>query len=624
MSKKLPPRKTVNRKTNKTVIRKKPSMVKQKKPPIKTKQLTYQQKLNLVNKKYGFQNIWVLDNVEWEERSLVSKLGGKWDNILKQFIFVGEVLPEVLKKYENEPYSLTRWIQDDLKNNTVPPDTVETFIPRPHQVEGINKIVSHFRKGWRGFIEADNVGIGKSLICLKSADEIAKIKGHSPAAPANLLIICPKAVIPHWRNTIRNSGVKNLRIMVINYDKSKNLLTVPDTAVSAKTTKTRNKRIANLGESLYKWDIIIADESHKMKNFEKSQRAKSFANIAEYDKPYPKSAPFIIWATATIGQNPVEVGYLAPLIGQMSGTKLGLKNFGDWLIRNSFNVKKGKVGHNWISMKTTDTPETQKLVKTLQQEDITKMSNILFNPSSPSIRRNPEDIANYPEITRITVPYSLNVSQKLTYIQAWLEFRTEMKLNPKGKNPAGALAAQLRFRQKASILMVPYTVEYILELLENNIKVAVSVEFIETLNLIRNELVKHNVKVSEFSGVNSETRENDRILFQKNQTDVILFTVEEGVSFHSNEMLPDGSQASPHSRATIIHDVRYSAIACTQIEGRTHRDGQKANIYYPYFENTVQEKIVNIMIQRMSNMKQLSGDDKNIIDEIDKLLETFT
>jgi SNF2 family DNA or RNA helicase len=613
-------RKTVKTKTVKPVSRKPSTTVKTK--PKTVKQLSYVDKIITVQKKHSLNKIWVLDNVEWEERSLVGKLGGKWDNIIKQFIFVGEVLPEVLKKYENEPYSLTRWIQDDLNNNTVLPDTVKTFIPRPHQVEGINKIVSSFREGWRGFIEADNVGIGKSLICLNSASEIATLKGHTNSNPAKLLIICPKAVIPHWRNTISKSGVNNLRIMVINYDKSKNLLTVPETASTAKTIKTKNRRIANFGESVFKWDIIIADESHKMKNFEKSQRAKSFSNIAEYDKPYP-AAPFIIWATATIGQNPVEVGYLAPLIGQMSKTKLGLKNFGDWLIRNGFNVKKGKVGHNWITVKTTDTPETIKLIKTLQQEDIKKMSNILFNNTAPSIRRNPEDITDYPEITRITVPYSLTVAEKLTYIQAWLEFRAEMSLNPKGKNPAGALAAQLRFRQKASILMVPYTVEYILELLDNNIKVAVSVEFIETLNLIRNELVKHNIKVSEFSGVNSETRESDRIKFQKNTTEVILFTVEEGVSFHSNEMLPDGSQATPHSRATIIHDVRYSAIACTQIEGRTHRDGQKANIYYPYFENTVQEKIVNIMIQRMSNMKQLSGDNNTIIVEIEKLLETF-
>lgn len=576
-----------------------------------------------VKTKYGSQKIWVLDNIAWEERNLISGKGGKWDIDLKQFIYVGNSLPTDLQQYESEPYSLAKWLEDELNNNNKPVPTVKTFTPRPHQTVGVKKIVSSASHGWRGFIEADNVGVGKSLISLLGAAGVAKLKGFTNSNPAKLLIICPKAVIPHWRNTIANSGVDNLRIVVINYDRSKNLLTVPAAASAAKTTRTKNRRISSNGNPLIKWDIIIADESHKLKNFETSQRAKAFENIAEYTTNV-KTAPFVIWATATIGQNPLELGYLAPLIGQMTGVNnLGLKTFGKWLENNNYNVKEGKVGYSWIGFKPTDPPQIKNSIIALQKQDIQLMRDLLFNPTAPSIRRNPEDIAGWPEINRMTVPYQLSFNEYAQYVKAWLEFREEMKLHPKGKDPAGALAAQLRFRQKASLIMVDKTVEYVLELLDNGLQVAVSIEFIETLNLIKQALEKNYYNVSVFSGVNSATREQERIAFQKGKTDVILFTVEEGVSFHAGEILSDGSKATLTPRATIIHDIRYSSISCSQIEGRCHRDGQLANVYYPYLEKTVQEKIVQTMIRRMSNMRKLSGDNVNIVDEIENILNTF-
>lgn len=613
-------RKPAARKTSTTrkPAARKPATVK---PAVKEK--TFTQNIDTVRKLAGGQKVWVLENIAWEEKALATHYGAKWNSDIRQFIYIGNILPKDLEQYKSENYSLNRWVEDEINMTFITPKTQATYIPRPHQASAIKRISASAKAGYRGFVEADNVGVGKTLSMLLGASEVATLKGFTQTNPAKLLIICPKAVIPHWRNTIANSGITNLRIIVINYDRSKNLLTVPTTAATAKTTRTKNKRIANNGTSLIKWDIIIADEAHKLKNIETSQRAKAFDKIAEYST-IAKQAPFVIWGTATIGQNPLEVGYLAPLIGQIKGVAgLNIKNYGRWLQSVGFHMKEGKVGYVWTNSKPTDTPARIATVKKEQAEDIKRMREILFATNSPSIRRNPEDIAGWPEINRITVPYQLDVKEWVLYQQAWLEFRNELKLHPKGRDPAGALAAQLRFRQKASLLMLPNTLEYIVDLLENNLQVAVSVEFMETLNILKTGLEKKGYDVSVFSGANSTTREQERINFQKGETQVIIFTVEEGVSFHAGETLPDGTTATMTPRATIIHDIRYSAISCIQIEGRCHRDGQNANVYYPFFEKTVQDKIAKVMIQRMANMKNLSGDDSSIVNDIENILETF-
>ena len=62
--------------------------------------------------------------------------------------------------------------------------------------------------------------------------------------------------------------------------------------------------------------------------------------------------------------------------------------------------------------------------------------------------------------------------------------------------------------------------------------------------------------------------------------------------------------------------MRHSAIQLQQIEGRCHRDGQRAVIYYTYGESTVEEKIAAIVIARMAAMDGMAGDDTALLDAI--------
>jgi hypothetical protein len=586
--------------------------------PVEVK--TFYTIVSALKKDLAGTHVFVL-NIPWEAKGIAQVHGAKWNADLRQHLYEGLRLPPALESYQSEDYSLERWVEDEINGKVSAINKGSNLMkPRPHQLKAIKKIALSAKAGWRGFVLADNVGLGKTISAVFGASAVAQEKGYTRARPARLLIVAPKSVIPHWRNTIKATGVDNLRVVVTNYEQSKKLLNQPASAGTAKKTSTKNKRVAADGTPTIEWDIIVADEAHKLKNY--SQRTLAFGRIARYAAA-ANQAPFVIWASATVGQNPLEVGYIAPLISQLVGSRsVTVKDWGDWLIENDFNIKKSDYGnYSWIKPKKESTSTDRARILELQRRDVERLSQVIFAPNSPSIRRNPEDIAGWPTQTHTPTPLDLEDDEQRAYDTAWKEFRQEMKLKPRGKNPQAGLAATLRFRQKASLLRVPHTVDFVDDLLDNGLQVAISVEFIESLELIMHMLKKRGWDVGEFSGRNNDIREGERIKFQKGEYQVILFTPAEGISLHAKELLPDGTNATAAKRALVIHDVRYSSITMSQILGRTTRDGELANAYYMYAEKTIEPEILKVMLERMKNLRTLSGDDEDTIKLVESILD---
>ncbi len=73
-------------------------------------------------------------------------------------------------------------------------------------------------------------------------------------------------------------------------------------------------------------------------------------------------------------------------------------------------------------------------------------------------------------------------------------------------------------------------------------------------------------------------------------------------------------------RSEVIHDLRWSAIQMTQIEGPCHRDGRFAQVYWTYADDTVEEKIARVVAGRIQSMKEMIGDDTETLREIENLL----
>lgn len=536
-----------------------------------------------------------------------------YDKRLKQATYTGEALPPELAPYASKDFSLLRWKEDSYNKKMLVPTPVDyTFTPRPHQKEAAKKIAAASKAGSRGFVEGDTTGLGKTISSAFGVYGSMKVKGETKA---NVLVVCPKSVIEHWANTFKALHIPNIRLCIINYEQSKKLLAPPKSASTVKRKSTKNAHTAAKGTPLIKWDYIIGDESQKLKN--DTQQTAAFANIAEYSET--TRWPFVIWSSATIGQHPLELAYLKPLLCQLTGHSNRMA-WDKWLVANGFHVKVSDKGSiSWLAPSKNAGPIEIAQVNKSRQEDLNRLNALLFSKTSPSVRRTARDIAGWPEIARYSLGASLSPAEYIEYKKEWLSFRTGYRLNLKGKNPKGALAKQLRFRQKSSLIRCAATVDHVLEFLENGYQVAVSVEFMESIDKIREALEKKGVKCGEYTGRNENVREQERLLFQAGLMQVMFVSVVEGISLHAGEHLPTGKYATKTPRVMLCHDIRYSSLSMLQIEGRTHRDGEQADIYYLYAHGTVEEKIAKVMIDRMKGVISIM-DDETLAADLDNIL----
>lgn len=559
------------------------------------------------------------------------------------FIYDDQTLPAELKEFTTDDFTYARWIEDDfriagrqspitpLKSNTI-------FKPRPHQMDAAKKIFKSYYGGWRGFLEADKTGLGKTLSTLTGVTAIAKKEGFTTSNRATLLVVCPKGVIPVWRQTLHNypSSTALMRVLVINYQQLNKLLTKPKGVGKAKKQRTKNRMIAKDGVPTVNWNYIIFDEAHYLKNYPSSAVSMSAASIAQVNKRYVKGkTPFVIFSTATPGSSPLNFAMMAGFVGKLLSASANEKtvtpdNWGEYLISQGFSVKSTKSGYTWASVpwfgKDSKDPRERaqyqrrlKAAKAEQRKDALRIGKALKKPNAPFIMRSPTDIAGWPEQQFVPLPLELTLEQRPIYEEAWTRFRNWLRLTPAHSDPKGALVETLRYRQKSSLLKVDSMVDQVADFVDAGYQVYISVQFIETLDAYKEKLKARKIECSEVSGRTTKERELERIRFQKGDTKVVLSTVVEGVSFHAKETLPDGSPATSAARISIIHDIRQNPLDTLQACGRCHRDGQNSLIYMPYFEETVDERVITSFVNKEANLKAMTGSEQSKVEELEDL-----
>lgn len=461
-----------------------------------------------------------------------------------------------------------------------------TMIPHPHQLVARDAILAARGKGAAGFLLGDLTGLGKTLSAWLALSAMPE---------EEVLVICPKGAIPQWRRTMALSGLPAKRVTLMNFEKTKSLL-APVADSKKRSTRAKNNEIAKHGRPKRVWPLIVIDEAHRIRN-PNSQQGLVCRQMAE-------AADFTIYMSATAGQSPHELSYLAGLLAKAAGMpSADLDGFRMLMKRLKIGRAKGR-WKNW----SWEPNETDRKV----------MADLLYRGANAiGLRRRPEEIAGWPEVQRELAPVALDTAARKLYGATWREFRKELGLAGGSTRKPQGWAADLRFRQKASLLRIPGTADFCEDLLGNDEQVAISVAFLETSAMLAETLRGRGWRTAEINGESSGVQnEETRIAFQTGQLDAVIFTVTESISLHRGEM-PGGER----ERALVIHDMRHSAIQLQQIEGRCHRDGQHATIFYAYAEDTVEEAIAGTVIQRMAAMEGLAGDDTRMLEAIAGIVE---
>jgi superfamily II DNA or RNA helicase len=530
----------------------------------------------------------VLD-VPFAMRGVAAAGGARWDADRSVFVWRGAALPPSLVPFRPGLYSWEAHVERELNGGprTAASKPAGSIHPRAHQTVAVAAILRARAAGRPGFLLADDVGLGKTITAWKAILDLPKVE--------TVLVVCPLAVIAHWRRTIEALGDGGKDIVLLNYDRLGKLFEVTPEA----RKKIRSKKGLARAGSAPEFDVIVWDESHRCKN-PTAARSKLAAKLVA-------NAEFCLWLSATAGQNPLELSYLAPLLASVTGSRAtDLKDFESWCQEQGLGLTRGTFGRwEWRG----------------DVSDCAKVRALLFDAPhrgdapAAGLRRRPEDIAGWPAINRILTPIELAGDARDLYAQAWTAFRKEMELAPRGRDPKSALAATLRLRQKSSLIRVPGTIELVHDLLANGHSVAISVAFLETLESIRGALASDKIECAEIHGrLAAELREEQRLRFQRGEVRVVLFTVEEGISLHQGEH-------DDVPRSEVIHDLRWSAIQMAQIEGRCHRDGRFAQVYWTYADDTIEDRIARVVAGRIQSMKEMIGDDVSTLREIERLLD---
>lgn len=561
------------------------------------------------------------------------------------YIYPGalETLPRDLRQFATEDFSYARWLEDDENLKSGGPLTPTrrgsvVFKPRDHQMEGAKAIFKAHQRGWPGFLLADKTGIGKTLTSLVAVTAAAKKEGFTPQRKAQLLVVCPKGVIPVWRQTLHSYPVAtaHLRVLIINYQQLNKLLKAPKSAGDAKKKKTKNRRTAKLGTPTVTWDYVIFDEAHSLKNYPSSGASMAGCSIARLNQPYLKGeSPFVVYSTATPGSSPLNMALMAPWLARLLNPKASSEDctpdgWAPFLLGEGFAVKEGKLSWSWAAIpwfgKDSDDPKERakyaagvRAAKARQRQDTRRIGEALRTPGAPFLMRSPTDIAGWPEQQLIPLPLELSQRARPLYEEAWETFRSWLKLHPKGSDSKGALVQQLRYRQKASLLKVDSMVENVVEFVENGNQVYVGVEFMDTLDRYKELLESKGVTTAEISGRNTQERTQERLRFQRGEAQVVLCTVVAGISLHAGETLPDGTTATHSPRVTVLHDVRQNPLDAIQALGRAHRDGQNSLSYIPFFEETVDEKVIYSFVNKHANMNTMLGSEEEEAEALEEL-----
>lgn len=535
-------------------------------------------------KSLGYKKPFIYD-IPWEDRAIAQILHA--ENV-SGLGYVSEGLAKYGEEYHVHPYSWASFVERKIKNDPTAHPTGEhedRYVLREDQKEDVTTVLAARSTGAPEFLIANETGTGKTVTAWSAVQKL-----H----PKSVLIVCPAAVIPVWRQHIKDMGDKGMDIVVINYESLRNLISPPDQAVKAKKPATQNKNIALYGEPYTTFDVIIFDEAHKMKN-PTSQQSRISNTLA-------KHAKFIIKLTATPGKDPSQLHYMWRGLSWVTQDPIKVideNNFDEYV----------KWCHNNDIHGIVEAPFGNGIKWDGEKEDLINMEKILYGKKDGiawSTRRK-----SGLEIVRQPLLVDLSAKDREMYDKIVEDVKAEImeNISKNRKDLSKGLAAMMALRQKTGLLKVKSVVEYTKYAINDlEEQVVISSFFHNTTDALAKYLDDENIKYVIIDGtISIDEKEKRRLQFQQGEVPVIITSVKEGISLHANE---ESSNATSNPRRLIFADTQWSPGNHLQIEGRISRNNQAGSVTIPYLSDTIDEKMTTTLLTGLASQSIIQGDNQ--------------
>lgn len=431
----------------------------------------------------------------------------------------------------------------------------------PFQKDDVAWLMEHPR-----CMNSNDCGLGKTLEALALIERLGT--RHN-------LIVCPKTLCAEWFNQCDTWSDGDMLTPNDKGDRLDGLNLAGPHYVCVNYDLLANRRYWSQINSV-KWDVIIFDESHRLKNHK--------AKRTEY--AYLLSAPRMVFMSGTPLQNsPAD---LYPLFHMMNPKDY--HNYNQWV--NYFCVRV----ENQIWLRGLDGKPHPRLIKSIVPGKINHTDELNYVLHNYMIRHSKSEVLkDLPDKQYRTVPVELGPERK-QYVSMQNELFAILDSGEQITAPK-VIAQMVRLRQVCldPNLMSSEPIKSstpsnktktLLEIVEDtDDKVVIFTMFEKYVQILSNELTKHNITHVIITGqVDLQARGAAVQMFQNNpDVKVCLGTIGamgEGITLTA-------------SHTCIFTDYSYNPATIWQAEDRVHRITQKENVLIIdlYCQNTIEDHL---------------------------------
>ena len=458
------------------------------------------------------------------------------------------------------------------------------------QIETANYIINRLQNNLP-VIDCSVVGAGKTFIALYALEYVKK----------KFIIICPKIVVTHWKQSIKDANISNLCIDVLNYEK-------------IKTGKTKYYKYDN---KIGSWNIesnsiIIFDEAHKLKGY---NTINSYLLISLKNTSH---IPYLL--SATIANSPIDFINVADTFNICYNRYKWLTEFGykkrfdnkGWIFDNNeqhliklHNILFNNINHPGVRITYNDINILTYInhVHMIFVDDIYNKINKLYTMLNDDNFILPSNSCNDEVFNKIMI----ESQQALLYDRNCGIVLEKFEIYINSYFSDDILTRRTRLRQFIELIKSKLILSNILNDIRNNKFVVVMFNYSWSINLLFDLLNNLSIPCNIITGY-SNNRDEVIKNFQLNKINVVIINIKAasvGISLHdTNGSFHRVSYISPSEN---IYELE-------QALGRIYRATSKsdANQYIITVKNTIEESVYKNYINKLNMMKKiLNGNDNN-------------